>query len=319
MEDSVAKKRAAARREAILNSKGNRLAKLTSSARGEEAAGLYEDPPLPSIRSSPAASGDEASRMARPSTSTPTTRNPFEPPPSNEPVGAAPWGSDEQQQMMQALMGSFAGGPMGSINSIAPGLTPPGISSPSGATPPDPFAAMMAQLASGQPLGSGVGGMPPMPPGFPSSMGGMGQAVATMRKKGRFEKLLPLFHVVSILCLLAYFVVGYEPALFGEGHWARWASLLRSKTEGGVHPVPIFYAFTTLEIVLHSVRVYLEPPTQPRSGLIGMVIANLPPPFPGMITAGSKYLAMGGAVIDDLSVLLFGVGVVVWYAGWAVR
>lgn len=41
-EDSAAKKRAAARREAILNSRGNRLAKLTSSARGEEAAALYD-------------------------------------------------------------------------------------------------------------------------------------------------------------------------------------------------------------------------------------------------------------------------------------
>lgn len=124
---------------------------------------------------------------------------------------------------------------MGSINSLAPGLTPPGTNSPSGA-PNDPFAAMMAQITSGQPLGSGVGGMPLMPPGFAPGMG-MGQAVAVARKKGRLEKLLPLLHVVSILCLLAYFVVGYEPALFGEGHWARWASLVGAKNEGGVHPV----------------------------------------------------------------------------------
>jgi len=208
---------------------------------------------------------------------------------------------------------------MGSINSLAPGLTPPGTNSPSGAPATDPFSAMMAQLASGQQLGSGVGGMPPMPPGFPPGMG-MSQAVAVARKRTRLEKLWPLLHVVSILCLLAYFVMGYEPALFGEGHWARWASLVRSKSdEAGVHPVPLFYAFTTLEIVLHSVRAYIEPQAQPRSGLIGMVIANLPPPFPGLIATGSKYLAMGGAVVDDLSVLLFGVGMVVWYSGWAVR
>ncbi|KAG8844542.1 hypothetical protein FRB96_003012 [Tulasnella sp. 330] len=323
MEDSAAKKRAAARREAILNSKGNRLAKLTSSARGEEAAGLYDDPPLPSVRSSPIPSGDESSRMPRPSTSTPWSHIPSGPS-QNEPIGANSPGSDErqqqqQQQMMEALMGNFAGGPMGSINSLTPGLTPPGINPSSGAPANDPFATMMAQLASGQPLGSGAGIMPPMPPGFNPAGMGMGQAIAVARKKGRLEKLLPLLHVVSILCLLAYFVIGYEPALFGEGHWARWATLVRAKNEGGVHPVPIFYAFTTLEIVLHSIRVYLEPPPQPRSGIIGMIIANLPPPFPGLIASTSKYLAMGGAVMDDVSVLLFGVGLVVWYAGWAIR
>lgn len=46
-----------------------------------------------------------------------------------------------------------------------------------------------------------------------------------------------------------------------------------------------------------------------------MVISNLPPPFPNAIQTGLKYLQMGGAVMDDLSVLVFAVGVIVWGAG----
>jgi len=205
------------------------------------------------------------------------------------------------------------GGPVGSTNAFAPGLTPLGASTPSGAS--DPFATMMAQLGAGGPQPGG--GVPPMM--MPPGMMGMGQAVAVPHQKTRFEKLLPLLHMAAVLGLLGYFVIAYEPALLGGGSWDRWAALVRSKTDTGVQPVPIFYAFMTLEIILHSMRILVEPPPQPPSGLIGMAISFLPPPIPGIISTSSKYLAMLGAVLDDLSVLLFGVGLVVWYAGWAAR
>lgn len=145
--------------------------------------------------------------------------------------------ADQQRQMLEALMRNFGGGPaaMGSLSSFAPGLTPPGINTPTGAAGADPFSAMMAQLTgqAGGTSGGDPGATPPFP-GIPQQM------VAVARKKSRLEKVWPLFHMIVILCLLAFFVVSYEPALFGEGHLVRWASLARSKadiTGEGVHPV----------------------------------------------------------------------------------
>lgn len=268
------------------------------------------DPPVPSVRSSPASTEDPSHVPRSTSSSVPDVAAVS----SNAPVALAnpeSWGRD-QQQVLEAFMGNLPKGPLGSL---APGLTPPSRDTLPGAPESDPFSAMMAQLVAGHQTGAGAGAEALIPPNFPL---GLPQAATSGRKKTGLQKCLPLLHAAAISGLLAYFVIGYEPALFGEGHWKRWSSLRHSKNEG-VHPVPIFYAFTTLEVVFHSLRAYLEPAPQPSTGLISMIIANLPPPLPGLIATGSRYFRIGGAILDDLSVLLFGVGLVVWYAGWTGR
>ncbi|KAG8977260.1 hypothetical protein FRB90_008870 [Tulasnella sp. 427] len=193
---------------------------------------------------------------------------------------------------------------------------------------------MLAQMAAGQqppfPSIDGAGGGPALNPlaaafGGITPNAGASVAVEPPRRKTLFQKLTPLIHAVSVLVLLVYFVFKWEPSAYDAGStgvpesmggWARWGSLVRAKNEeGGVQAVPIFAAFTTLQIVLHSIRIYNEPPPQPASGILGMIIPNLPPPLPNVIRTGMKYLQMGGAVMDDLSVLVFAVGVIVWGAG----
>lgn len=340
MSESAARQRAAARREAILNARGNRLSKLTSSARGDAAASLYDDQTPSPIRSSPAAAellGEEPSlNMPRPSPSpSPAPRRTSRlyqsspGPPEDMASGIPP----EQEAMMRALlasMGSAAASP--GLPSIAPGLTPPGINTPTagGALPSDPFSAMLAQLANQQQFPSSTDGAAPNPlAAFGLSAGAPTTAIAVEpKRKTLLQKLVPLLHAVSVLCLLAYFVFKFEPLAYeasssGGGGlpgsisgWSRWSSLGKAKSDvGGIQAVPIFAAFTTLQIVLHSIRIYNEPSPRPPAGILGMVISNLPPPLPNVIQTGLKYLQMGGAVMDDLSVLVFAVGVIVWGAG----
>ncbi|KIO31176.1 hypothetical protein M407DRAFT_241884 [Tulasnella calospora MUT 4182] len=345
MSESAAKQRAAARREAILNARGNRLSKLTSSARGDAAASLYDEPTPSPIRSSPAAAellGEEPTiNMPRPSPSpSPASRRTSRlyqssPGPPEDFSGGIP---PEQEAMMRALLASMGGAAAApGLPSLAPGMTPPGINVPAagGPLPSDPFSAMLAQLANQPQLPSssstdGAAAAAMMNPlaAFGSSAGPTASvAVSPPKPKSLLQKLVPLLHAVSVLFLLAYFVFKWEPSAYEAGGgaadlpasmsgWSRWSSLANAKSDvGGIQAVPIFAAFTTLQIVLHSIRIYNEPPPQPPSGILGMVISNLPPPFPNAIQTGLKYLQMGGAVMDDLSVLVFAVGVIVWGAG----
>jgi GET complex subunit GET2 len=101
------------------------------------------------------------------------------------------------------------------------------------------------------------------------------------------KKLMPLLHLLSVWALLAYFVVWKEPQIFGgnaagEEGWSwswsasrRWAQLGRGvgRAGWGVEAVvcatllflteiltnlrqPFFYAFLTLQILLHSLRIF---------------------------------------------------------------
>jgi len=232
-------------------------------------------------------------------------------------------------------MGAEAGG-QNPLEALMAGFAPRTGATAGGSPPTDPFAAMLANFANPQagvgsgPLAGADLGSKQQPPGFPPGIGvqnPMMQAFAPPVPRTLLQKIMPILHMVSVLCLLAAFVVYFEQAVYAgvpdamtQGVWERWASLAWSKSSaGGVQAVPLFYAFTTLQVLLHSIRIYFEPPPQPPSGMIGMAIMNLPQPLPNLITAGMKYFAMGGALMDDLSVLLLAVGFVVWGAGWAVR
>ncbi|KAF9466894.1 hypothetical protein BDZ94DRAFT_1250047 [Collybia nuda] len=145
------------------------------------------------------------------------------------------------------------------------------------------------------------------------------------------QKLMPFVHLGTMWCLLAYFVLYQEPktheALGGTnvestGLWRRWAELGsgNSITDMAevfkIQIVPFFWAFTTLQIVLHSLRIFsgfdaVQPPT-----LLALALPHLPPPLPSLIVNGMKYLQMGSLFLDDLSGLVVGIGLIVLFSGW---
>ncbi|KAF8584933.1 hypothetical protein K439DRAFT_1633055 [Ramaria rubella] len=325
----MAAARAAARRQAILNSRGDRLAKLTSSARGDDPGGVYahDDPPLPTLDSSlKDFVGEE---------STPPT------PPVNRQRSATPsrttdgsnaqvpeWSSEQQQELLRAFMGGAAVG--------QPGLQmPPSIAADANAghsapsVPEDPISALLASFGA-----SGDGGNAFAP-----------TDVAPTRPRTLTQKLIPVLHVLSMLMILVWFVVWKEPQIFADSSllnsaksergeqeafvgynlkdfgWKRWARLARgAPTIAGlvVPPLPAFFwAFTTIELALHSLRLFSQPDEYRPPMLLGLVLPYLPPPFPQTILTSLKYLQMGSMVLDDLAILVFGIGLVIFVSNWA--
>jgi len=359
----VAKARAEARKKAILSGRTNRLAKLTSTARGEEAAAAFirdaeaqekaqaiaqaqaeahaqvDDPPLPNFRetnlrdfvgeTTPMNSltpSPGPSRAVTPGYATDNTRadSGLDSPP---PVWTA-----QQEELLRKIMGG------------------PGGVGPPDANTTDPLAAMMSMFSGpGGPLGEMLGGM-----GNAEGGGGLpalkslglgsagfgdmsGVAAATQPPPGPpgpksfLVRCLPLLHIIATVTLCLWFVIFAEPAAYAIARveelasptsslWGRWAILAKRESESlGVHPMPFILAFITLQIVLHSLSVFYDPIVFEPSGIVGMVIPHLPQPLPSIIMHSMKYLKLGGALLDDLSIVIFIFGVTVWLASFSGR
>ncbi|TBU56205.1 hypothetical protein BD310DRAFT_1040636 [Dichomitus squalens] len=341
-----AKARAEARRKAILARGGDRLARITTSARGEEATAYMKDAPSLPSRTGLTDFVGETSDMPTPPASTPGSRNVSGAPASHaSPLQAAGlgasapdpsvWSEEQQQQFMNALIGAAASGrfpgagagvgalpeqPRPRAPSTASSTTAVAPSIAGSPAPPltdDPMAALMNALQQG---GAGT------PPGFQFPGAGMAPAeTVSLKPKTLLQKLMPVIHIISAWALLAYFALWKEPEAYDaktygsrESLWRRWAELSwKSPEDGwGVQAVPFFWAFTTLALVLHSWRIFTRlDPIQPPM-LLAFALPHLPSPLPAIITNGLKYLQIGGILFDDISALLVGIGLLVWIATW---
>ncbi|KAG7090635.1 hypothetical protein E1B28_009737 [Marasmius oreades] len=335
--------KAEARRKAILSRGTDRLAKLTTSARGEDAPYMrHESPPAGSHSSNVRNFVGEESNMptppARASPGPTTSPSSQRKPSTNQPEpDVSAWSEEQQQQFLQAIMGGFGarGGP-DSPGQPALGGTPGAPQIPPSLAD-NPLAAMLFGAAGAQ---GGNGSIPPFPPPgiglgkSPAMDGGIGTQVKT-KKQSKFQKLMPLVHLVAIWTLLAYFVLVREPeahiTLRGEvasdwkGVWRRWAELayrspyaVVDSTAGQgwtVAVLPFFWAFMALQIALHSTRIFNGFDAAQPPALLAMVLPHLPPPFPSLIVNGLKYIHMGSTLLDDLAILAVGTGFVIWIAG----
>ncbi|KAF7367539.1 hypothetical protein MSAN_00817000 [Mycena sanguinolenta] len=345
--------RAEARRKAILGRGGDRLAKLTSSGRGEDHPVYVReqtpDPPLPTF---PPASnlenfvGEESRtespprvRSRVPSRTTPNANANASPPQQNasNPFGMpdpSAWSMEQQAQFLQALMGGMP------ASQSQPALTSAAAAGQAeGNGAPNPFAGMpgmennplaaMMQMAA---AGGGGGAFPPMGGdaaaagpmgGFGAGMG-MGKAPEVAPPKTLVQRLLPAVHLVSVWSLLMYFVLVMEPAAHGPGvdgvaepggigfAW-RWRQLMGSAkgqlgtafaSGWGVQVLPFFWAFVTLELVLHSLRIFsgfdaFRPPM-----LVALALPHLPPRISSVIVHGMKYMQMASMFLDDVAAVI---------------
>ncbi|GJE99758.1 hypothetical protein PsYK624_160290 [Phanerochaete sordida] len=313
---STAAAKAEARRKAILNRGADRLAKLTTSARGEDSP-VYSspDPPLAPL---PTHSTNVRQFLGEDTPTPPIqsrTASNSRPAPFASQPDPSVWSDEQQQQLMNALMGAARG-----ASPSFPSQQPQSVD----ALPEDnPLAALMSMMPPAG--GQGGAGMPPgmVPPG--ANM--FGQPPAQRKPKTLLQKLLPIVHLIAGWALLAYFVFWKEPQAFeaqphtsaAEGSaWRRWAELgwRRPEDVWGVQFVPFFWAFTTLTIVLHSWRIFqgLDPVQPPM--LLSLALPHLPAPLPSIIINGMKYMQIGSVFFDDIAVLLFGVGFIIWLASW---
>ncbi|KAJ7652159.1 hypothetical protein DFH06DRAFT_1270430 [Mycena polygramma] len=343
--------RAEARRKAILSRGTDRLAKLTTSGRGEDAAYAPDvaDPPLPTFPAvAPTNLGSfvgEETTLPRPRSRVPSRTNASvnangaaQADPTN-PFGMpdpSAWSAEQQTQFLQALMG---GGPPPTQPALTAGRggSPLPEGNPFAGMPGmenNPFAAMMAAAAGGGAGGGGGAGFPPaVAEGGLAGM--MGKAPEVAPPKTLAQRLMPAVHLIAVWMLLLYFVIVREPAAHevasagaaepgGIGFAWRWRQLIGGgkgalgplASAWGVQAVPFFWAFVTLELVLHSLRIFsgfdaFRPPM-----LLGLALPFLPPPIQSVIVHSMKYLQMGSMFFDDVAAVVVGVGLVIWLATW---
>lgn len=180
------------------------------------------------------------------------------PPPPFFTAGGQPdpstWTEEHQRQFMQALMGATSPSPFTLPHPPADG----------------PLTTVMTQLAQanqGQGPAAGKAPAPAAPPQPPSFL----------------QNLLPLVHMLCMWTLLAFFVFWKEPQVFAEktgsaenSLWERWQTLAQRRPDAGWWGVqlavsryqslwklnslndqkPFFWTFMTLQIMLHSIRIF---------------------------------------------------------------
>ncbi|KAG6816420.1 hypothetical protein H0H87_006157 [Tephrocybe sp. NHM501043] len=230
-----ASERAEARRRAILSRGSDRLAKLTTSARGDDPVYKLNDPPLPTIPT-PSRNfvGEESAMPTPPKRPSPSPRasvesepvNPFAPFAAGGVPDPSVW-TEQQQQILQALMSGNR-----SPESL-PGLTPTDVD-PSLPPMDNPFAAMLAGGGAFSPFPTPVAGA-----------SGKAPAAEAPPPPTKLQKMMPFMHLLTTWCLLAYFVLYMEPRLHSEtarnldslgagGLWRRWAELGRANGLGEI-------------------------------------------------------------------------------------
>lgn len=246
---SSAQARAEARRKAILSRGTDRLSKLTNSARGEDAT--YINTGVWNLLL-PKGCADDFLLTESPITSKTVTANTFvgeDPPelplPSQQrsvsgsagkqradllddstniaPLDPSVWSEAQQEQFMRAL---GVGPDRGSSE-------PPLLSASGPPRPPqravseDPNMDLLNALMAAQQQRPGT-------PGSGTAFSDASAFPAATKPQSKFQKILPLIHVISVWCLFAFFAVWREPTLHSESSpwqgkensfWARWARL----------------------------------------------------------------------------------------------
>lgn len=134
------------------------------------------------------------------------------------PPDPSAWSNEQQQQFLQALLGGSSLGEPHPLNVNAPDTNSP--------VPDDPLMALMSSLGVGTGIGQGAGAA--------------SQSRAEVKPKTFIQKLLPIFHVIAVWALVAFFVFWREPEAFRARNsavvstgdiWNRWAWLASSPAE----------------------------------------------------------------------------------------
>lgn len=302
MSDAAAAREA--RRKAILSRGSDRLNKLASTARGEDYVatfskqGMYicanlsffladyrtlEQP----ARNAPTADAFLGEESVMPSPAARATPSPAPIPPTASNGGPSAWTTEQQQEFIRALMNAPEQAAQRSIASEpTASQAGAGLNADAG---DDPMAAMLNALTqmTGQGVPSGFGdipGMPPMP----------GADIPVTPTRNLFVKLRPLLHLLASWILLAFFALKMEPEAYADqnhttaippGMLERWARLAWRAPEDffAVRAVvsivwlvailqyraynlfqPFFWAFTTLQLVLHSAEILTKSVSQPQ-------------------------------------------------------
>ncbi|KAK0548610.1 hypothetical protein OC845_003479 [Tilletia horrida] len=304
--EDAAKSRREARKAKILGAGSDRLAKITRTGRGAEAETLYPSTPPPAPKphtpSSPSAVTGPLIEDDDPVELPP-------PPPAGE-FDFASIMARLQQHQQQTGGAEGSGGLPIDINQLLAltGMQPP------------PGSADGAQQPGVHPQAQ-----PPAP-------------------RTKLDKTFDLLRALTMIAFafLAVSSLFSRPsasssisptAVTTDDHQAhllqRWASLAYRKPAEweaqffqmesfGItsSTVPIFWLFISVEIALQSSRILLfsHRPPPPSILTTALSILPLPPALSSLIRTGASYLTLLSALLNDLAIVIFGVGLTILWA-----
>lgn len=239
--------------------------------------------------------------------------------PTGPPGGGNSISEDQLRQMMLGF--DPAGGPgLGGAGGM-PGLG-------GGADGEDPMMKMLQQMMGGGPGGPG-GGANPFGPGSPFG-GGIPQQQTSAVVTDRYSAVWRLLHTAVALGLGLYIALctsfagtrlqRVESSVTGSIGRTKGAGagggVVDEQLEGKFDSSRFFWAFATAEAVLLTTRYFLDRARGPAAtGMVGMAVGLLPPPFKGYVEIALRYVQVFGTVRSDVLVCVFVLGVCSWLRG----
>lgn len=148
--------------------------------------------------------------------------------------------------------------------------------------------------------GGGEGGFPP---GLAAMFGGGAAQGAEETKTADIWKIM---HAILALALGLYIVTSTT------FHGGKVSRLEVVEGEAGRN---FFWVFATAELMLQSLRFFLEGGRSPPKGMLAMVTGFLPEPWKGYVGLVVRYSGIYGTVVEDAMVVVFVLGLMAWWKG----
>ncbi|PLW45220.1 hypothetical protein PCASD_04029 [Puccinia coronata f. sp. avenae] len=308
---SPARLRAEARKQKILSKGNDRLAKITGAMKSSH-------PYAHSEAEVPSTEPPDVDISKLDSTDQPPNSTNAEPKPPSSSTGSAPI---HQRKSIADLSRPVNRPPMNS--SIPPNSADPMLQM---------MKAMGIELPSAGVLPSdkmfGTEGAPnPMMQQAFAGLSGMQMGGQPARRKTWVDRVFPLLNLLAVVGLVTSAVFWWNPLtnywrqLQGSGPVdanvkvdlkAEWEALYPSGSTPSVRqalgPAPVFWMFVTIELALQATRWMFNWGSAPPPGLLDTLILSLPPPYSTIASTAKKYFSITSSLIDDLCLLIFGVG-----------
>lgn len=321
---SPARLRAEARKQKILSKGNDRLAKITGAMKGTH------------FNSQPETVKDEASEPPEVDISLLNSND--QPSPSNS---SKPPGSSSEPSLVNREKKLHRQSSKKSRSDLVsdPSLIPPPMTS----NDSDPMLQMMRAMGlelpnlNGMPSSTFDPGCTPNPIMQQTLAGLNGMSMANQQPipKNWVDRVFPLLNLIAITGLILAAKMWWVPM---TDYWrlfqdlgsndrnsqidlqAEWAALHPAGSTPAVRhalgPAPVFWMFVTFELTLQATRWMFNRGSATPPGLLGTLIYSLPRPYSILASTAMKYFAIISSLVDDLCLLVFGVGCAVMWLEW---
>ncbi|KAI9717000.1 MAG: hypothetical protein M1828_007465 [Chrysothrix sp. TS-e1954] len=170
----------------------------------------------------------------------------------------------------------------------------------------DPMMRMMQQVMGSMGGQSGPQGPDPQMQAFSELFG-----AASSQQEPAFSNYDNIWRTIHSLCAFALAFYALSTCQLVGSKLAR-SDMMQTQTSP-----PLFWIFTTVQLVLQSSRYFLEGGRPPPSGLLATAGRWVPDPYGNYLRILSRYRVIYNTIISDALVVIFVLGCAAWWKGLA--